>query len=182
MPSQRVEQALERLAEDESLLADLDDAGARALLDWIEREITAADEAPAFERRVSEIRSAARVAARAGGDPVAAAKAALAEGSQPARQAPSSDDARRAAAAARLLAPAKDAPASPAAALLPPSGNEPAAKPGRPETPPARAAAQLAPATEQPADIAGQSDRTKPTRASCVRRRRSCWRYRKAQR
>ena len=40
MPSQRVEQALERLAEDESLLADLDDAGARALLDWIEREIT----------------------------------------------------------------------------------------------------------------------------------------------
>ena len=182
MPSQRVEQALERLAEDESLLADLNDTEARALLNWIEREITAADEAPAFELRVSEIRRAARVAARAGGDPVAAAKAALAEAPQPAQQAPSSDDARRAAAAARLLAPDEDATVSPAAALLPSADKEPAAQTDRPEAPPSRAAAQLEPAVEQSTAHAGQTDRTKPTRASCVRRRRSCWRYRKAQR
>jgi len=156
MPSQRVEQALERLAEDETLLADLDDAAAHALRGWIECEVRAAENAPDFQDRIGAIRSAARAGARNGdADPVAAARAALAAGraaARPSRTRPGADAYR--AAAAHLLAPAGAETPSPAAALLAPVAEGPQAVPARPE-------------------------QATPKRTARAKRRRACWRYRK---
>lgn len=125
MPSQRVQRTLERLDQDENLLADLDDRSAGALRGWIVQQLRAADDAPAeaYERRAAAIRRAVRSAAKANvADPVAAAQSALVAGAQVAEQPVSrSRTDAFAAAAARLLAPAEATEPSPAAALLPPS-------------------------------------------------------------
>ncbi len=74
--SERVQQVLERIGEDESLTSDLTDPAATALLGWLTRQVQAADAEPddtRFHQRVTTIRGAARTAARAVADDEAAA-------------------------------------------------------------------------------------------------------------
>ena len=85
--SPRVEQALERFGEDETLSGDLPDPAAIALLSWIETQVKQVDQAvddASFEQQLMAIRRAAKTAARAAAeadDPqavvIAAAQAAL---------------------------------------------------------------------------------------------------------
>jgi hypothetical protein len=68
MASARVQETLEHFAENESLLADLTDRSATAVLAWITRQVEAADAAvddAAFDQQVTAIRRAAREAASA---------------------------------------------------------------------------------------------------------------------
>lgn len=117
MASARVQQTLERLQEDETLLGDLSDTAAADLMRWIEQQVTAADAGDdvVFEQRVAQIRAAAKAAARsedaADGSAVARAEAILRGEALPAVEPP-------AALSADPLPPVRDVRQSPAAALL----------------------------------------------------------------
>lgn len=167
MVSERVQQTLEQWSEDEGLLGELDDVAADALRQWIEGQVSAADALPddAFQARITEIRAAARAAARSdavdGAAVTARAAAALAGD---VRSAPP-----RTAAAAEPAAPRRDPRTSPAAALLqaaPPVAAAPPESASQPELAP-----QLSPQTALPAPP--------PTIRSWLRRRLAGWNHRK---
>ena len=142
MASERVQTALEHLAEDGALTEDLPDTAAAALLAWAEAQIVAADDAAAdaaFKDRVRAIRAALRAAAKAdpAADVVAVAEAALQPGTTtravppsepPAAAPPAADPAAAAAATAeatRLLPPAPAVETVAALVPSPPAAREP---------------------------------------------------------
>ncbi len=94
-PEERVTQALERLHEDERLTADLDDAAAEAVYQWLERELaaSAALDRQALDARVGTLRRAVLAAARLyNGDPQALIAAVTALVTAPAAPTPPHGD------------------------------------------------------------------------------------------